>query len=96
MRNESLDHLIRLLEGTEKPILTPNSHKPLSNKELAAIVRNASKNIDYKLDTSHANFQQHCHQYWTDCRNYYYKSHSSSHQMRGRYIGLEDTICSVC
>ena len=28
MRNESLDHHIRLLEGTEKPMLTPNSHKP--------------------------------------------------------------------
>ena len=46
MRNEYSDHLIRLLEGTEKPILTPNSHKPLSNEELAAIVRNATKNVD--------------------------------------------------
>ena len=96
MRNESLDHLIRLLEWTEKPILTPNSHKQLSNEELAAIIRNVIKNVDCQLDTIHANFQQHRRQHWTDCRDYYCKSHGSSHQMRGRYIGLEDTICSVC
>ena len=46
IRNESLDYLIRLLEGTEKPILTPNNHKPLFNEELAAIVRNATKNVN--------------------------------------------------
>ena len=57
MRNESLDYPIRLLEGTEKPILTPNSHKPLSNEELAAIVRNASKNVNTNLNIIHANFQ---------------------------------------
>ena len=56
MRNESLDHLIRLLQGTKKPILTPNSHKPLSNEERAAIVRNAIKNIDCHLHTIHTNF----------------------------------------
>ena len=33
---------------------------------------------------------------WTECRDYYCKSHGSSHQMRGRNIGLEDTICLVC
>ena len=96
MRTESLDHLIRLLEGTEKLILTPNSHKPLSNKELAAIVRNATKNVDSQLNTIHTNFQQHRCQHWTDCHDYYCNSHGSSYQMRGRYIGLEDTMCSVC
>ena len=46
MRNELLDHLISLLEGTEIPIPIPNSHKLLSNKELGAMVRNATSNID--------------------------------------------------
>ena len=96
MRNESLDHLIRQLEGTEKPILTQNSHKPLYNEELAAIFRNATKNVDSQLDTFHSNFQQHRRQHWTDCRYYYCKSHGSSHQMRRRYIGLDETICSIC
>ena len=96
MRNELLDSLIRLLEGMEIPILTPNSHRPFSNKDLAVIVRNATKNVDSQLDTIHANFQQHCREHWTDCHDYYYKTHGSSHQMRGRYIGLKDTICSVC
>ena len=71
MRTESLDHLIRLLERTEKPILIPNSHKLLANKDLAAILRNATKNIDAQLDTIHANFQQHRGQHWTDCRDFY-------------------------
>ena len=53
MRNESLDHHLRLLEEAEKPILASNSYKPLSNKGLAAIVRNATKNIDFRLDTIH-------------------------------------------
>ena len=56
MRNESLDHLIRLLEGTEKPILTSYSHKPLSNEKLAAIVTNATNNVDSQLDPIHTNF----------------------------------------
>ena len=86
----------RKTRGTEKPILIPNSHKPFSNKELAAIVRNANKNVDSQLDTIHANFRQYCCQHWTDCRDFYCKSHGSSHQMRGRYIRLEDTICSIC
>ena len=72
------------------------NHKPWSNEELAAIVRNATKNVNCQLDTIHANCQQHRRQYWTDCRNYYCKSHGSSHQVRGSYIGLEDTICLVC
>ena len=96
MRNGSLDNLIRLLEETEKPILTLNSHKPFSNTELAAIVRNATKNVDIKLDTIHANVQQHRCQHWIDCCDYYCKAHSNHHQMRGRYIRLEDTICSIC
>ena len=79
MRHESLDHLIRRLEQTEKPILTPNSHKPYSNEKLAAIVRNATKNVDNKLDTIHANFQQHRRQHWTDCRDYYCKTYCSSY-----------------
>ena len=32
MRNESLDYLIRLLEGTEKPILKSNSYNLLSKE----------------------------------------------------------------
>ena len=96
MKNVSLDHLIRLLEGNEKPILTLNSHKRLSNEELAAIVRNATKNVDSQLNTIHVYFQQHRRQHWTDCHNYYCKSHGSHHQMRGRYIGLDETICSIC
>ena len=62
MRNESLDYLIELLEGTENPIGIQNSHKPLSNEKLAAIIRNATKYIVCELTTIHANFQQHCHQ----------------------------------
>ena len=96
MTNESLDHLIKLVEGTKKPILTLNSPKLLSNKELAAIVRNITKNVDCQLDTIHTNFQQHRRQHWTDCHDYYCKLHGRSHQMRGRYIGLDDTICSIC
>ena len=96
MRNESLDYLIRLLKGTEKPILISNRHKLLSNEELAAIVSNATKNVDSHLDTIHTNFQQHCRQYCTDCHEYYSKSYGSSHSMRGRYIGLGETICSIC
>ena len=56
MRHELLDHLIRLLEGTENPILIPNSHKPLSNQELAAIIRNTTKKINIKIETIHVNF----------------------------------------
>ena len=56
MRNKLWDHLIRHLEGTEKAILTLNGHKPLSNEELTAIVRNATKNIDFQLDAIMANF----------------------------------------
>ena len=63
MRNKLLNSFIRLLEGTETPVLTPNRHKLLSNEELAAIVRNATKNIDSQLDTIHANLQQHCRQH---------------------------------
>ena len=96
IRNKSLDHCITLLEGTEKPILTLNSHMPLSNKELAAIVRNASNNVDTQLNTIHANFHSHRRQHWTNCRYNYCKSHVSSHQTRGWYIGLKDTTCSVC
>ena len=70
LRNEGLDHLIRLLEGTKKPILTTNTHKPLSNQELAAIVRNATKNVDSQLDTIHPNFQPYRCQHWTDCYDY--------------------------
>ena len=51
--------MIRLLEGTEKPILTVNSHKLLSNEVLTTNVRNASKTVDVQLNTIHANFQQH-------------------------------------
>ena len=83
MRNECLDYLMRLLKGTEKPIVTPNSHKPLSNEELAAIIRNATKTVDSQLNTIHPNFQQYRGPHWADCRNYYCKSHGSSHQMRG-------------
>ena len=96
MRNEFLDHLTRLLEGIEKPILTPNRHKQLSNEDLAAIVRNANKNVNSQLDTIQVTFQQHHCQHWTDCHDYYCKSHGSSHQMRGSYIALHDTICSIC
>ena len=96
VRNESSDHLLRILEGTEKPIVTRNSHKPLSNEERAAIIRNATKNVHSQLDAIHANFQQHRHQHCTDCLDYYYKTHGSCHQIRGRYIGLNDTICSIC
>ena len=46
IRNEFLDFLIRLWEGTEKPMVILNSHKPLSNEELAVIVRIATKNVD--------------------------------------------------
>lgn len=63
MRNELLDYLMRLLEGNEICIVTPNGYKLLPNKELAAIVRNATKNINTKLDTIHTTFQQHCHQH---------------------------------
>ena len=63
IRNESLDHCMRLLEGNVIPILIPNSKKPLSNEELAAIVRNATKNVDFQLDTIHTNFQQHRRQH---------------------------------
>ena len=96
MRNESLDYVIRLWEGTEKPVLTLHSHKPLSNEELAAIIRNATKTVDSQLNTIHPNFQQYCCQQWPDCGYYYCKSHGSSHQMRGRYIRLDDTISSIC
>ena len=58
MRNEWLDYLIRLLEGTEKPILIPNSHKLLFNEDLAAIVRNATKTLNSQVDMINANFQQ--------------------------------------
>ena len=96
MRNELLAYLSRLLEGTEKPILTPHSHKLLLNIELAAIVRNAIKNINSQLDIIHYNIQQYCHQHCTDCYHYYCKSHGSSHHVRSRHIRLELTICSIC
>ena len=96
IRNGSLYHLIRLLEGTEKPILTVNCHRLFSNEELAAILRNATKNVDNKLNMIHVNFQNRRRQQWTDCSNYYCKTYGSSHQIRGRYIRLEVTICSVC
>ena len=63
MSNESLDYLNRLLEGTEKPILTLNSQKPLSNEDCAAIIRNATKNDDVQLETIYENFQQHRRQH---------------------------------
>ena len=56
MRNAFLDSLIRLLKGTEKAILTLKSHKLLYDKELAAIIRNATKNVNSQLDTMNANF----------------------------------------
>ena len=62
MRNELLDHLITLLQGTEKTILTLNCYKPLSNTGLAALVTNATKNINSQLDIINADFQQHCRQ----------------------------------
>ena len=71
MRNELLDHIFSLLEGTEKPILIANSDKPLSNEEPATIVRYATKNVDSQLYTIDANFQQHSRQHWTDCCYYY-------------------------
>ena len=63
MGNESIYHLMALLEGTKKPILTGNSRKPLYNEELAAIVRNATKKVDSQLATIRTNFQWHCYQY---------------------------------
>ena len=60
MRNESINDLISLLDGIEEPILGQHSYKPLSNKELAAVVRNPTKNIDCQLGTFLANFHQHC------------------------------------
>ena len=57
---------------------------------------NPAKNVNSQLDIIHANFQQHQGQHWRDCYNDYCKSHRSSHQVRVRYIGLEDTSCSVC
>ena len=86
MRNESLDHLIKLSEGTEKPVLTPNSNTPLFKEELAAMVRNATTIVVSQAKRIHSNFQQHCCQHQTDCRVYYCKSHRSSYPMRGRYI----------
>ena len=58
MRNKLFDYHIRQLEGTEKPILTQKSYKPLYNKELTAIVRNATNNVNTQLNTIEANFQQ--------------------------------------
>ena len=55
--------LISLLEGTVKPILTQSSDKPLSNEDLAAIVTNATKNVDSQFHTIDANFQQHHRQH---------------------------------
>ena len=78
MRNVSLDHLIRLLQGTEKPVLTRNSKNPLSNEELAPIVRKATNKVDCRLNTVHANFKQHRRQHWSYCRYYYSKLHGSS------------------
>ena len=68
----------------------------LSNEGFDAIVRNATKNVDSHLHNIHANFQQYCCQHWTDCHYYYCKSHGSSHHMRARYSGFDDTICSLC
>ena len=96
IRNESLQYLIRILEESEKPILTSNSRKLLSNEELTAIIGNATKNVDTNLDTIHANFHQPCCHQWTDSYGHYCKSQGRSPQIRGRDIGLEDTICSVC
>ena len=59
MGNDILDDLIKILEGTEKPILIPNSQNLLSNKELAAIIRNATKKVGSKLETVHTKSQQH-------------------------------------
>jgi hypothetical protein len=96
MTSEFSNYLIKLLEETKTPILTPNSHKPLTNEELAAIVRNATRNVDSQLDDIHVKFQQHRRQHWTDCRDYYCKTHGSSHQMRNRYMSIEETVCSIC
>ena len=54
MRNKSQDYLIRLLEGTEQPILLLNSDKLLSNEELPAIVRNGAKKVNSTLDMIHS------------------------------------------
>ena len=96
MRNESLDYLVRLLEETEKPILTPDGNKLLSNEKLAAIIRNATKNDYTKLDIIYAIFLHYRGQHGTDCHDYYCKTYGSRHHTRSQYIGLEDTICSVC
>lgn len=96
IRNEWLNYLVKLLEGDEKSILIPNSCKVLSNKILAAIVRNPTKNVDYHLDTIQPNVQQHSHKHWTGCCYYYCKSHGSGNQIRGRYLKLENTTCTIC
>ena len=54
MESEYLNCLIRLLEGTEKPIPTLHNHKALSNEDLAVLVRNAIKNVDTQLHSIHA------------------------------------------
>ena len=95
IRNQSLHEFIRLLEWIEKPILTRNSYKPLTNKKLAAIVSNTGNNVDTELHTIYANFQLHHRQYWRDCHDYYCKYYGSSYQIKGRYIRLKDTICSL-
>ena len=76
--NKLLDHLITLLERTEKPILTQNSHKPLSKQDFATIVRNRTKNVDFQLDSIVTYFQHYCRQHWTECCDYHYMSHGSS------------------
>ena len=96
IRNVLLDLLMRLLQGIEKPIVTPDSHMPWSNKELAAVIRNATENVDYQLHTIHINSQQNRRHYRTDCYDYYCESHGSSQQMTGRDIGLDYTIYSIC
>ena len=59
MRNKLLYYLIKLLKGTEKPILTVNSYEILSKIELAAIVRNGTRNVNFQLKIMNANFLLH-------------------------------------
>ena len=96
IRYELLDYLIRQLEGTEKPILTANSYKPLSKKILAAVVRKAIQNVQSQFDAIHTNVQQHYRQCQTECNDQNFQSRGNSQQMSSRYIGLEDTMCSLC
>lgn len=41
-------------------------------------------------------YRQHRRQHWTDCTDYYCKSHNSSHETRNRYLPEQFAICSIC